>query len=90
MKIVHTRDGGEGRFEALLLHADGTRGQSSGSGQVTDPIRSFDGPPSGLQGSGGLTLLGLAEPSWCSKESEPTGLVSFSDPPALMGRLFLG
>ena len=25
-------------------------------------------------------MLGLAEPSWCSKESEPTGLVSFSDP----------
>ena len=75
---MEAKDGS--RLEALLLHADGTRGQSSGSGQVTTPIRSFDGPLGGPQGSGGLTLLGLAEPSWCSKESEPTGLVSFSDP----------
>ena len=76
---------GGSRLEALLLHADGTWGQSSGSGQVMDPIRSFDGPPGGQQGSGGLTLLGLAKPSWCSKESEPIGLVSFSDPPCVNG-----
>ncbi|RVW29847.1 hypothetical protein CK203_087369 [Vitis vinifera] len=75
---LEVKDGS--RLEALLLHADGTRGQSSGSGQVTDPIQSFDGSPGGSQGLGRLTLLGLAEPSWCSKESEPARLVPFSDP----------
>ena len=69
------------RLEALLLHADGTRGQSSGSGKVTDPIRSFEGPPGGPQGLGGLALLGLAEPSWRSKDSEPIGLAPLLDPP---------
>ena len=78
------------RLEALLLHADGTRGQSSGSGQVTDPIQSFDGSPGGSQGLGRLTLLGLAEPSWCSKESEPPGLVPFSDPPCENGPPLFG
>lgn len=81
--VMEAKDGS--RLEALLLHANGTRGQSSGSGQVTGPIRSFDGLSGGPQGSGGLTLLGPAEPSWCSKESEPTGLVSFSDPPCVNG-----
>ena len=82
-RMMEAKD--DSRLEALLLHADGTRGQSSGSRQVTGPIWSFDGPPSGPQGSGELTLMGLAEPSWCFKESEPTGLVSFSDPPCVNG-----
>ena len=43
--VMEAKDGS--RLEALLLHADGTWGQSSGSGQVTSPIQSFDGPPGG-------------------------------------------
>ena len=50
-----------------------------------DPIRSVDGPPGGPQGSGGLALLGLAEPSRRSKVSEPTGLTPLSDLPNVNG-----
>ena len=85
---LEVKDGS--RLEALLLHADGTRGQSSGSGKVTDPIQSFDGSSGRSQGLGRLTLLGLAEPSWCSKESEPAGLVPFSDPPCENGPPLFG
>ena len=57
-RVLEAKEGS--RLEALLLHVDGTRGQSSGSRQVTDPIRSFDGPSGGPQGLGRLALLGLA------------------------------
>ena len=87
-RVLEAMDGS--RLEALLLPADGTRGQSSGSGQVLDPIRRFDGSPGGSQGAGGLILLGLAELSWCSKESEPIGLVPLSDLPRENGPPLFG
>ena len=77
------------RLEALLLPVDGTRGQSNWSGQDMDPFRSFDGSPGGSQGSGGLTLLGRAEPSWCSKEAKPIGLTPFLDFPCENGTSLL-
>ena len=87
-RVLEAKD--SSRLEALLLPTDGTRGQSSGSGQVLDPIRSFDGSPGGSQGSGGLTLLGLAETPWSSKELEPIGLAHFSDFPCENGPSLLG
>ena len=87
-RVLEAKDGS--RLEALLLPADGTRGQSSGLGQVMDPIRSFDGSLGGSQGSGGLTLLGLTEPPWSSKESEPIGLDPFSDLPCKNGPSLFG
>ena len=55
-----------------------------------DPFRSFDGSPGESQGLGGLTLLGRAEPSWCSKEAKPIGLAPFLDLPCENGSSFLG
>ena len=55
-----------------------------------DPFRSFDGSPGGSQGSCRLTLLGRAEPSWCSKEAKPIGLAPFLDFPCENGPSLLG
>ncbi|RVW30350.1 hypothetical protein CK203_103733 [Vitis vinifera] len=85
-RVMEAKDGS--RLEALLLHADGTRGQSSGSGQVTTPIRSFDGPLGGPQGSGGLTLLGLAEPLGALRNQSPLGSFPSRTPYALMAAYF--
>ena len=65
------------RLEDTLLTADGTRGQSNGSGQTPNPSRSDDGSPSGPQVSGGLGLLGQAKPSRWSKASDSPGLIPF-------------
>ena len=78
------------RLEALLLPADGTRGQSSGSGQSMDPVRSFDGEPVGPQGSGGPLLSSLAEVPWSSKASRSTGLAPLSDISFETGSSILG
>ena len=78
------------RLKALLLPADGTRGQSRGSGQSMDPSQSFDGSPGGPQGSGGHPLPGLAEVPWNSKASGSVGLASLSDSSFEIGQSFLG
>ena len=65
------------RLKDILLTADGTRGQSSGSGQTSDLSRSDNGSPGGPHVSGGLVLLGQAKPSRWSKVSDFSGLISF-------------
>ena len=65
------------RLEDTLLIADGTRGQSSRSGQTPNPSRSDDGSPGGPHVSGGLGLLGQAKPSQWSKASDSPGLILF-------------
>ena len=71
------------RLEAILLIADGTRGQSSGSGQITDLTWSDDGLPGGPHVSGGPALLGKQSPLGGLRLLNPLG--SF-----LLGRLILG
>lgn len=61
------------------MPANGTWGQSSGSGLSMDPVRSFDGSPGGPQGSSGPSLLGLAEIPWSFRASGSTGLAPLSD-----------
>ncbi|RVW33987.1 hypothetical protein CK203_100736 [Vitis vinifera] len=65
------------RLEDTLLIADGTRGQSNGSGQTPNPSRSDDGSLGGPHVSGGLGLLGQAKPSQWSKASDSPGLILF-------------
>ena len=61
------------RLEDFLLIADGTRSQSSGLGQTSNPSRSEDGPSGGPHSSGGLGLLGQAKPSSNSPGLTPSG-----------------
>ncbi|KAJ9675822.1 hypothetical protein PVL29_024664 [Vitis rotundifolia] len=65
------------RLEAILLTADGTRGQSSGSGQSRDLTWSDDGLPGGPHVSGGLALLGQTKPSRWTKAAESSGRAPF-------------
>ena len=61
------------RLEDFLLIADGTRSQSNGLGQTSNPSRSEDGPSGGPHSSGGLGLLGQAKPSSNSPGLTPSG-----------------
>ncbi|KAL6326002.1 hypothetical protein AAG906_038494 [Vitis piasezkii] len=71
------------RLEDILLTADGTRGQSSGSSQTSDLSRSDDGSPVGLMSRVGWVCWAKQSPLGGLRSLTPLGLFR-------LGRLILG